>query len=74
MQRKHVTHTLGDGKVLKYVRLTAEPGKVLTHNRDDTWNCVDVLEQDVEQWTETDAPPDPVHYEDAHTTSGLLEE
>lgn len=55
MTTKNVKHILGDGTEIAYVRLTADEGKVLTDGTNE-WNCVDVLAEDVEKWSEIDAP------------------
>lgn len=55
MTIKNVKHILGDGTEIAYVRLTADEGKVLTDGTNE-WNCVDVLAEDVEKWSEVDAP------------------
>ena len=55
MTTKNVKHILGDGTEIDYVRLTADEGKVLTDG-DFEWNCVDVLPEDVDKWSEIDVP------------------
>lgn len=55
MTTKNVKHILGDGTEIAYVRLTADDGKVLTDGTSE-WNCVDVLPEDVDKWSEIDAP------------------
>ena len=55
MTTKNVKHILGDGTEIDYVRLTADEGKVLTDGTSE-WNCVDVLPEDVDKWSEIDAP------------------
>ena len=55
MTTKNVKHILGDGTEIDYVRLTADEGKVLTDGTNE-WNCVDVLPEDVDKWSEIDAP------------------
>lgn len=55
MTTKNVKHILGDGTEIDYVRLTADEGKVLTEGTSE-WNCVDVLPEDVDRWSEIDAP------------------
>ena len=55
MTTKNVKHILGDGTEIAYVRLTADEGKVLTDGTSE-WNCVDVLPEDVDKWSEIDAP------------------
>lgn len=55
MITKNVKHILGDGTEIDYVRLTADEGKVLTDGTSE-WNCVDVLPEDVDKWSEIDAP------------------
>ena len=55
MNTKNVKHILGDGTEIAYVRLTADDGKVLTDGT-NVWNCVDVLPDDVGDWSENDAP------------------
>ena len=55
MTTKNVKHILGTGEELNYVRLTADEGKVLTDGTSE-WNCVDVLPEDVDKWSEIDAP------------------
>lgn len=54
MTTKNVKHILGDGTEISYVRLTADEGKVLTDGANE-WNCVDVLPEDVDNWSEIDA-------------------
>lgn len=55
MTTKNVKHILGGGTVIDYVRLTADEDKVLTDGTSE-WNCVDVLPEDVDKWSEIDAP------------------
>ena len=55
MTTKNVKHIRGDGTEIAYVRLTADEGKVLTDGTSE-WNCVDVLPDEVGQWSEKDAP------------------
>lgn len=55
MTTKNVKHILGDGTEIAYVRLTADEGKVLTDGTSE-WNCVDVLPEDVDKWSEIDVP------------------
>ena len=55
MTTKNVKHILGAGTEIDYVRLTADEGKVLTDGTSE-WNCVDVLPEDVDKWSEIDAP------------------
>lgn len=55
MTTKNVKHIHGDGTEIAYVRLTADEGKVLTDGTSE-WNCVDVLPEDVDKWSEIDAP------------------
>ena len=55
MITKNVKHILGDGTEIDYVRLTADEGKVLTDGTSE-WNCVDVLPEDVDKWSEADVP------------------
>ena len=55
MTTKNVKHIYGDGTERDYVRLTADEGKALT-DRTNEWNCVDVLPEDVDKWSEIDAP------------------
>lgn len=55
MTTKNVKHILGNGTEIDYVRLTADDGKVLTDGNTE-WNCVDVLPEDVDKWSEIDAP------------------
>ena len=55
MTTKNVKHILGDGTEIDYVRLTADEGKVLTDGTSE-WNCVDVLPEDVDKWSEADVP------------------
>ena len=55
MTTKNVKHILGDGTEIDYVRLTADEGKVLTDGTSE-WNCVDVLPEEVDKWSEIDAP------------------
>ena len=55
MTTKNVKHILGDGTEIDYVRLTADGGKVLTDGTSE-WNCVDVLPEDVDKWSEIDTP------------------
>lgn len=54
MTTKNVKHILGDGTEIAYVRLIADGGKVLTDGTNE-WNCVDVLPDEVGNWSETDA-------------------
>ena len=55
MTTKNVKHIYGDDTEIDYVRLTADEGKVLTDGTSE-WNCVDVLPEDVDKWSEIDAP------------------
>lgn len=55
MITKNVKHIYGNGTEIDYVRLTADEGKVLTDGTSE-WNCVDVLPEDVDKWSEIDAP------------------
>ena len=55
MTTKNVKHILGDGTEIDYVRLTADECKVLTDGTNE-WNCVDILPEDVDKWSEIDAP------------------
>ena len=55
MTTKNVKHILGDGTEISYIRLTADRSKALTDGTNE-WNCVDVLAEDVEKWSEVDAP------------------
>lgn len=55
MTTKNVKHILGAVTEIDYVRLTADEGKVLTDGTSE-WNCVDVLPEDVDKWSEIDAP------------------
>ena len=55
MTTKNVKHIHGDGTEIDYVRLTADEGKVLTDGTSE-WNCVDVLPEEVDKWSEIDAP------------------
>ena len=55
MTTKNVKHIFGDGTEIDYVRLTADEGKVLTDGASE-WNCVDVLPDEVGNWSEIDAP------------------
>lgn len=57
MITKNVKHIYGDGTETDYVRLTADRNKVLTDGTNE-WNCVDVLPEDVGEWSEIDAPVD----------------
>ena len=55
MSTKNVRHIYGNGTEIDYVRLTADEGKVLTDGTSE-WNCIDVMPEDVDKWSEIDAP------------------
>ena len=55
MTTKSVKHIYGDGTEIDCVRLTADAGKVLTNGTNE-WNCVDVPPDEVDKWSEIDAP------------------
>lgn len=55
MTIKTVTRTYGDGTTETRVLLTADEGKALTNGASE-WNCVDVLPDEVGNWSEIDAP------------------